>query len=90
MRIFVFIILPLLCVAGFIFYLFTRWVESGKGTGKSVPMDNLKAIGTGADAVRALDQILTDNTLIGDPRWRENARATVTEWYGRGPKKLGS
>jgi len=53
----------------------------GVGTSEN----RLKAIGTGADAVRALDQILTDPTLIASSEWKENATSVVREWYG--PKR---
>lgn len=75
------IIAVILVATGIILYK----EQNAPGTGTA--NNNLKAIGTGADAVRALDQILTDPTLIASSEWERNARDIVREWYG--PRQLG-
>lgn len=88
MRFFILFGIPIMVVMVIAIFASYFWMEKNKpGTGKA--FDNLKAIGTGADAIRALDQILTDPTLIASSEWENNARAVVREWYGRGPKRIG-
>ena len=43
--------------------------------------NNPRALGTGASAIRLLDQIVTDPTLIGNPAWRKNAEEVLSDWY---------
>jgi len=42
-----------------------------------------KANALGVKAVRLLDKISTDNTLIGDPKWRDEVDDVLKEWYGK-------
>lgn len=89
MRFFVLFGIPAIIVITLLIGAGLAWYDRNKpGTGTQ---SNLKAIGTGAQAVRALDQILTDPTLIGSTEWREHAQSVVQEWYGKkSPKQLGS
>jgi hypothetical protein len=90
MRYFVLFGIPAIIVITICIGAAMAWYDKRKpGTGQQA-MGNLKAIGTGANAVRALDQLLTDPTLIGSTKWREHAQSIVQEWYGNSPKQLGS
>lgn len=75
-----FIILTLIALA-----FWTIFLRDAAKVSK-IPAENEhspKAKALGIKSVRLLDRLNTDNTLIGNDKWREEMQDLLKEWYGK-------
>lgn len=79
--------IPIIIIAGCIIWaIVTAIKDNAPGSGRA--LNSTKSLDTGGAAIRALDQILTDPTLIGSSEWKGNAQHIVNEWYKPSRKGL--
>lgn len=74
--------IPILIVIGIAYLFFSTWVKKNT-PGPAGYTASPKALRSASDAVRALDQILTDPTLIGSSVWKQEAHKAVNDWYNK-------